>query len=593
MTRGQARAARTALLGALLVTGMAPVLVAQGQERMPVPTQALPGDRVQQATPASRPAAAGDEFTYRTRAGDTLIGIATRLLREPRRWPQLQARNRIADPRRMPRGSAVRIPYDWLRLAPQSATVVERVGGVTVDGRGLAVGDVLQGGAAIETAADGSATLELVDGSVLVLKPASRLRLERLQRVEGAAADEAVLELERGKVETQVKPRGDMGRFEIRTPAAVSAVRGTEFRAGYAADAARGSTETLGGAVAVSGAGTAVSVGAGFGTSAEAGKPPRAPVPLLPAPRLDALPTLNDGAALRWSFAPVPGAVAYRHQLARDAEFRALVAESVTPEPAGAVAALADGRYWLRARAIDAGGIEGFDATLALEQRRRLDAPVAIAPIGGAKRIGAATRFEWAAVEGASGYRFQLARDATFGEMLAERSVTLGQRAAPVAVELAQLAAGSYAWRVMAIGTDGRDGHWGAAQAFVQKPPAATIETLTAGAPAQASAQSSSGAEADASRGSSAFRWPQTEPGQRYDWQLARRADFTRLERQGSSATPTLTLADLPPGRHWLRVRAIDADGFVSPYGPARAFDVPYPRWLPYVTLAILLIPIL
>lgn len=418
-----------------------------------------------------------------------------------------------------------------------------------------------------------------------------------------------------------------MGRFEIRTPAAVSAVRGTEFRAGYAADAARGSTETLGGAVAVSGAGSAVAVGAGFGTRAEAGKPPRAPVPLLPAPRLDALPTLNDVAALRWSFAPVPGAVAYRHQLARDAEFRALVAESVTPEPAGAVAALADGRYWLRARAIDAGGIEGFDATLALEQRRRLEAPVAVAPIGGAKRIGAATRFEWAAVEGASGYRFQLARDATFGEILAERSVTLGQRArdpenagaaamagsslatdasagpaagaaasaraTPVAVELERLAAGGYAWRVMAIGADGRDGHWGAPQAFVQKPPPAAVEPLTVGALAQAPEQPSSGAEAGASGASQAFRWPQTEPGQRYEWQLARRADFKRLERQGSSATPSLALAGLPPGRHRLRVRAIDADGFVSPYGPARAFDVPYPRWLPYVTVAILLIPIL
>jgi hypothetical protein len=133
---------------------------------------------------------------------------------------------------------------------------------------------------------------------------------------------------------------------------------------------------------------------------------------------------------------------------------------------------------------------------------------------------------------------------------------------------------------VLAVDAAGRDGHWGAPQWFTQKPPPVAVEPLAV-------------AVAGAAPGALAFGWTQTEPGQRYDWQLARRADFRRVERQGSSTSATLALADLPPGRHWLRVRAIDADGFESPYGPPRAFDVPYPRWLPYVTATILLIPFL
>jgi hypothetical protein len=150
----------------------------------------------------------------------------------------------------MPRGSQVRIPYDWMKITRQSARVLERVGAVTADGRALVAGAAVDAGTIVETGADGSVTLELVDCSVLVLKPSSRLRLERLQRIDGAGADEALLQLDRGKLETEVKPRSDMGRFEIRTPAAVSAVRGTGFRASFAGASRSATTETLEGAVA-------------------------------------------------------------------------------------------------------------------------------------------------------------------------------------------------------------------------------------------------------------------------------------------------------------------------------------------------------
>ena len=480
----------------------------------------------------------------------------------------------------MPRGSLVRIPYDWLRITRQSARVIERVGRVSADGREPAIGAALDAGAVLETGPDGSATLELVDGSVLVLQPSSRLRLERLQRIDGAGADEALLQLDRGKLETQVKPRGDLGRFEIRTPAAVSAVRGTGFRASFAEASTSATTETLDGTVDVSGSGAVVAVRAGFGTRADQGQPPRAPVPLLPAPALGGLPALNDRALLRWQFAPVDGAAAYRHQLARDPLFRALVSDTVTAGPASEVAELADGRYWLRVRAIDGATIEGYDATLALEQRRRLDAPAATAPIGGAKRLGPLARFDWAALPGAGGYRFQLADEASFARPLTERTIgAAGPGPTTAGIELTAPAPGLWWWRVAAIDAAGVVGHWGDAQAFEQKP-----------APVAAEPVAAIGVEGIRTQ---SFRWTATAPGQQFDWQLAADPAFRRLLRSGRSASPGLRLEALPYGTHHLRVRAIDADGFISPFGPGSRVEVPVPRWAWLLVPAILLIPAL
>ncbi len=527
------------------------------------------------------------EFIYRTRAGDTLIGLAARLLREPQRWRALQLRNRIAEPRRMPLGSAIRIPYDWLRVTRQSARVVERVGTVTLDGRPLADGTAIDPGATLETAANASVTLELADGSIVVLKPSSLLRVERLQRIDGAGADEASLQLERGKLETQVKPRGELGRFEIRTPAAVSAVRGTEFRASFAEASATATTETLDGAVAISGVGSGIGAGAsvevrgGFGTSTERGQSPREPVPLLPAPKLDGLAPRNDRATLRWQFEPVPGATAYRHQLSRDSQFRALVSDAVTTTPSSRVDDLPDGHYWLRVRAIDTVAIEGFDATVELEQRRRLEAPTPTEPAAGARRGSASTRFAWTALPGATHYRFQLAREADFVATLIDRDIGNAELAAAgdPGTDVAGLQAGRYWWRLSAVDSAGVAGHWSAPLPFDQKAAPVTPAAVPEARAHDARTQT--------------FRWTATDSGQQFEWQLAADPLFRRVLREGRSAAAELRLEALPVGHHYLRVRTLDADGFESAFGPATRVAVPVPAWVWFVVPAIVLIPVL
>jgi len=115
-------------------------------------------------------AIATSEFQYHAQPRDTLIGLGRRLLLEPRRWRELQSRNHIADPRRIPRGAIIQIPYEWLRTGAETASVVNITGAVQQAGAKIAPGDVLPEGSVIETGSDGSVTIDLADGSVVTLQ---------------------------------------------------------------------------------------------------------------------------------------------------------------------------------------------------------------------------------------------------------------------------------------------------------------------------------------------------------------------------------------------------------------------------------------
>ena len=65
------------------------------------------------------------DFQLTIQSTDTLIGISNRLLIEPNRWPELQKRNNIADPRRLVPGSTLVIPRALLRVDPAEITLLE------------------------------------------------------------------------------------------------------------------------------------------------------------------------------------------------------------------------------------------------------------------------------------------------------------------------------------------------------------------------------------------------------------------------------------------------------------------------------------
>lgn len=504
-----------------------------------------------------------DDFVYYFQRGDTLIRLGRRLLVQPERWHEVQLRNGIGDPLRIPPGTPLRIPQDWLRLAPYAVTVGVVSGHVTRGGAPVQSGESLAEGSVIETAADGAVTLHLADGSVVTLQKSSKLELQRLRKVEGVEATHSTrLKLESGRVETVVPPRQGMGRLDIATPVAVSAVRGTRFRTSHAG--AAGTNETLEGSVAVSNALSAVAVPAGFGTRIERDTPPLAPRPLLPAPDLTGLPEVNSGAEFALTLPPVEGARQYRVQLATDPSFQSIVDDRITDSPALSVP-LADGKYWLRARAIDAHGIEGFDAVRPVEQARAPSPPALLSPASTARTTDRNVRFQWGAAESADAYQLQVARDPGFAEIVVD------ERLVATSFDAAGLPVGRYYWRVMASNPRGGAGAWSEPRSFEQRPAPPEVE-----AP-------------EIDRHSITLRWSAASGGP-YRVQIARDAGFERIVADVVSATPEATVMKPFPGIYHVRVQVVAADGQADPFGPARRVDVPLPPWVPVLLFSAVLV---
>ncbi|MEM9493588.1 MAG: FecR family protein, partial [Myxococcota bacterium] len=192
--------------------------------------------------------------------------------------------------------------------------------GIDLDGLEQASpGATLTTNTVIRTGPDSYAFLYLVDGSILRMQADSLIRIKRLV-VNRKLEREVHIGLLRGELMTVARLGGDGSIFRIETRTAVAGVRGTEFRT--ALDG-RGGTrvETLGGGVGLDSRGTEVVVDRGFGSLADAGRPPSPPRPLLPSADIRS-PRSGRFAAppsLRWQ--PVADATAYRVEFARDADF--------------------------------------------------------------------------------------------------------------------------------------------------------------------------------------------------------------------------------------------------------------------------------
>ncbi|MGN6232215.1 MAG: FecR domain-containing protein [Trinickia sp.] len=412
--------------------------------------------------------------TYITVAGDTLYEVAQRYLTDAASWRVLAVLNHVSAPRRLPPGTALRLPLALLRRDSMPVSIVALSGLVTARAHGrsadagaspsvpLLLGRILGEDDTVSTGADGFATLELDDGSYVSIAPNSRVVLSILRKMALTGIEDHVIELQHGEVSNEVthaKQQGD--RFEVRTPSIVAGVRGTRFRVNELPSMT--AVEVLDGTVAVGAsaktrkddgkdkanakaakAADASSpsqfVGAGHGSATPNGGAVGVPQALLPPPRLAHPGKVQDGKLVRFDLEPAPGAAGYRVQIARDADLLDLIRDARVESPSATFSDVPDGTYFVRVSSIDASGLEGIPRVYAFE--RRANELSATAASEGPHEY----RFAWRISRTAPDTRFRLVLSSR--QDLRDPIVDAVDLTEPSLV-VSDLPAGEYHWRVV------------------------------------------------------------------------------------------------------------------------------------------------
>lgn len=309
---------------------------------------------------------AADDWRYEVKENDTIWDICKNYVADSQCWRRLVKYNQIKTPKYIPPGSIVRIPKAWLKESIAQALVISVEGDVIVSRDGadgekrLTVGDKLNQEDTV-TAKNGSAMIEFADQSRLLLKPNSAVRMKGLRYYQRGGIANTQIELLKGRVRASVeKLKGLESRFDISTPAAVAAVRGTEFRVGFTPSdnnqKAAMITELLEGKVNVANDIGKQQLLAGQAVRAVEGEAVAEPVRLLPRPRLDLKSQQEVSLPYQVQWYDIQGAEHYKVTLTRNGS---IVWEMKTEVPEFQVDVGDDGVYELLISAVDRNGFEG------------------------------------------------------------------------------------------------------------------------------------------------------------------------------------------------------------------------------------------
>lgn len=388
---------------------------------------------------------ATDTVFYKFKSGDTLNGFANRYLVNITAAAEVQRVNRIKNPAQMRPGTVISVPVTLLKGTAIGAKVIAFSGAVSIAGKnGKAeptIGQIVSEGQILTTGAPGFLTITIAGGSNVSIPSRSRVKIVRLRKYLLTGGSDVDIFVEQGRAETAVSPIKDINsRFRMRTPTAVSAVRGTVFRIGYDGPGTSSLTEVVEGAVAIETEKSAkpALIPTGFGAAL--------PISgtlleeeLLPSPLVTNAGAAQTNDSVKFNLSRVAGAKGYHTQIARDAGFLEIFAETVTTTPVAVFTTISDGSFFVRSRAIADSGLEGLSKSFGFRRRlAKINAAEVSSSVSGAFRI------KWVSQSpGKAVYRFQLFDSSSnTTPMIDELGIETS------GISLTNLPSGTYSWRV-------------------------------------------------------------------------------------------------------------------------------------------------
>ncbi len=499
------------------------------------------------------------DWIYTVVDGDNLWNLSEQHLDKVTRFEQLRKLNNIENPKRLQPGTRIRVPLAWIRSNPVAAKIISITGSAEIQrarsstSEQAKVGSLMQLGDQLSTADDSSVAIEFADKSVLSLHENSLVHFDHLSAHGVTGMVDSRLNLLKGRMDTKVTPAvGPGSRFEIETPSAISAVRGTVYRALVMDNGDKSNIEVLHGKVAVSGANKQLLVNKGYGTQVATGQPPLPPKALLPAPIFEPIPDTITEINWRLAWSEVAGAKAYRVEVATENDFDTLVWEGITEYNRAAFPDLLDGHYAVRVRAIDSLGLEGINQQAMIQLNAQPQPPIALKPVDQQVFREQSPSLQWTAADNAKAYRLEIAADDKFTQPLLDKTLTDSE------FDTASLSAlGHYYWRLSSIASDGEVGPVGPARSYQIKPIPEKVE-------AAVSAEES---------GQLVASWNVGMGQPNYRVQIANDKAFNDIIIDETIDKAEYAFEPFKADERYLRVKSIEQDGYEGPWGSTQTIQ--------------------
>lgn len=359
----------------------------------------------------------GDDarWLYSVRPGDTLWAICLKYTNRGGCWQDLGPINGVEYPRQLPIGYVIEFPLGWLKNQPVGAKVLSVVGDVQLVSGGasrpLKTDELLGIGVQIQSR-DGYASIQFGDGSVMVVEPESELNLDALSSFDGEGMVDSRLRLMRGAVRTRVPEREPKSKFRVATPAAVAAVRGTEFRVSTATEESKPTMrgEVFDGTVAVAGDNDSRDIERGYGIKVLQGEPVSEPISLLVAPEISDQSISVKSPVVQWM--PVLGAESYQLDVLSDLTTETLLFSAQVSVPEAVTSSLPEGCYTARVRGVSDDQLQGMPSLAQVCVTLPLGVPV-LSSHSLEERSGHFT-LDWTPVDRAVSYQVHLSADESF-----------------------------------------------------------------------------------------------------------------------------------------------------------------------------------
>ena len=493
-----------------------------------------------------------EEWHYTLRPGDNLQKVSKNFLNKKHTWADLVRHNKIEKVAALAPGSILKIPMHWLKHQPKPALAKSVSGSVLIkrasksnfkplrDNNKIRVGDEV-------ATRKGNVLVEFADGSTIRLEENSNLIFNKLSHFGRTGMVDTRLRLKKGSISTEVTPLVKGSRYEITTPSAVAAVRGTEFRLSTKENETQ--LEVIDGIVTFQGEHGSTQVTAGNGARIKKGsaiiehsKLPDAPKALFAETTVDSLPT-----KLEWE--DQKDVDTYQVQLTDNNQNGKLVKQDKLEKPELQLDHIQNGDYDVSMRAIDRQGFEGIDSVTRLAVDLGTEKAMLIAPLD--KSIIESTRptFNWSFNKNGILGKVQISKDQGFNLIVSQTEFDSIKQTVPNKI----LAPGSYFWRVVSLADDGETAN-SEARSFSIRGVLKPVKILSVN-------------YVDSQVG---LFWNKIDNTQAYTLQVSDSKSFDNILKEQTLTKARAHLRLSPGKRYFARVKGIGNELFSSDFGPIK-----------------------